>query len=135
MSHYLLASHSDVTAIIEREKSYFMIQEPSGLWNFPRARIQGNYRFGLETAILEDFGMSIEAGSTLHSGRKPFLQDMFRLTAVVHCIYLQGEVNKDDLPSHVKDVAWVKPHEMLLYDISKANMPFVETLKRREKGL
>ena len=123
-----------VTAAIIEDKGKFLItQRPkdthNGLrWEFPGGKLDfgEDPRDCLEREILEELGIKIKAGeileysSHIYGGKKHIVLLGFK------CKFLSGKIQK----LKINDFTWVKPEEMSKYDITEADLPFVEKLKQ-----
>jgi len=121
-------------AIIEKDGKFLITQRPEdgrhngGRWEFPGGKLDWgeNPRESLKREIQEEIGIDVsvkeifEISSNVYGGEKHVVLLAF------HCLYEEGKIEKKD----IQDYRWITPDEMKDYDITEADLPFIEKLKR-----
>lgn len=123
-------------AIIEDKGKYLITQRQkdvhNGLrWEFPGGKLDfgEDPRDCLKREILEELGINIEVvdlleySSHVYGGEKHIILLGFR------CKFLSGKIKK----LKINDFAWVSLGDIKKYDITEADIPFIEKLKNRFK--
>lgn len=125
-----------VTAsIIERDGKYLITQRPmhtnnAGRWEFPGGKLNfgEDLRLCLEREINEELGIKIKAKHIFEYSSHVYGEDKHIVLLAFHCDYISGEIQKQE----IADFAWVSAEEMKNFDITEADLPFIEALKRRK---
>jgi 8-oxo-dGTP diphosphatase len=120
-------------AIIENEdRKYLITQRPKDThnalrWEFPGGKLHfgEDPRDCLEREIMEELGIKIKAGDILGYSSKVYTEEKHIVLLGFICRYVSGKIKKIG----INDYAWVSPAEMHKYDITEADIPFVEVLK------
>jgi len=121
-----------VTAAIIEDKGRFLIpQRPmdkhnGGRWEFPGGKVDfgEDPRSCLAREIKEELGIEIkvleifEYSSHVYDGLKHVILIAFS------CSYVSGTIQNKE----IADYAWVAPEEFKNYDITEADLPFVDKL-------
>jgi len=121
-------------AIIEDNGKYLITQRPDDgrhnaqKWEFPGGKIDFGEepRKCLEREIEHELGIKVKATDIF--GYSSYIYDNEKHIILLGfiCKLLSKEIKKLD----ISDYKWVTPEEMNKYDISEADLPFVEKLKR-----
>jgi len=119
-------------AIIERDGKYLLTQRQkdarNGLrWEFPGGQLeQGESpRDCLVREIEEELGVAIEADDVFDVSSCAYEKlGLHVVLLAFRCRILEGVIVK----RCIKDYAWVAPDKMDTYDITEADLPFVEKL-------
>lgn len=119
-------------AVIEDAGEYLITKRPEeksngGRWEFPGGTVEHgeDLRECLEREIDEEMGIEIKAlepfeySSHVYGGKHVVLLGFY-------CKFISGEIEKKE----IDDYAWVRPEDLEEYDITEADHPFVEKLKR-----
>lgn len=120
-------------AIIEKDGTFLLTQRPAekpngGRWEFPGGKVEygEDLRDCLEREIMEELGVRVEAEEVLDYSSHLYDNTKMHVVLIgIHCTLISGEIEKHD----IADYAWVTPKEMAVYDITEADLPFVEKLK------
>ena len=123
-------------AIIERKGKFLITQRKKDShnalrWEFPGGKLDfgEDPRACLKREIKEELGINIipkeifEYSSHVYGGKKHIV-----LLAFI-CKFKSGKLQK----IHINDYAWASPEEMKNYDITEADLPFVEKLKKLKR--
>ncbi len=120
-------------AIIEHDGKYLITQRPkdahNGLrWEFPGGKLDfgEDPRECLEREIMEELGIKIKAEEILEYSSHVYGGEKHIVLLGFKCKYLSGTIKK----LKINDFAWVTPEEMGKYDLTEADLPFIEKLKR-----
>jgi 8-oxo-dGTP diphosphatase len=122
-------------AIIERERRYLITQRPNdgrsngGRWEFPGGtlRHKENPYECIVREIEEEMGIKITADEIFEISSNVYGGEKHVVLLAFHCTFVSGEIKKQD----IADFAWATPEEMKDYDITEADLPIIETLKKR----
>ncbi|MCA9477918.1 MAG: (deoxy)nucleoside triphosphate pyrophosphohydrolase [Nanoarchaeota archaeon] len=119
-------------AVIEDRGKFLITQRPAdkhnGLrWEFPGGKVEHKEdpRVCLEREIDEELGIKIKADDILDVSSNVYGESKHIVLLGMHCTFLSGDIKKLD----IADFAWVTPQEMDSYDITEADLPFIEKLK------
>jgi 8-oxo-dGTP diphosphatase len=118
-------------AIIENEGKFLITQrlknKHNGLrWEFPG----GTLEFGedpkkcLQREIFEELGIKIEVLNFFEYSSFVYEDKKHIILLGFHCKFISGNIVKKE----IEDYAWVLPSKMKDYDITQADIPFVEKL-------
>lgn len=120
-------------AIIEKGGKYLITQRPkethNGLrWEFPGGKLDFGEepRRCLEREIKEELGIKIKAEEILEYSSHVYGGEKHIVLLGFKCKYLSGTIKK----LNINDFAWVSLKEIGKYDITEADLPFIEKLKR-----
>ena len=129
MAHPILVT----AAIIEDNGKFLITQRPKDThnalrWEFPGGKLNfgEDPRVCLEREIKEELGITIKAdelfeySSHIYGGEKHIVLIAFL------CTFIHGNIQKKEINNY----AWVTPEEMEKYDITEADLPFIEKLKQ-----
>jgi len=123
-------------AIIEKEGKFLLTQRPSdgrsngGRWEFPG----GTLEFGeeprtcLKREIIEELDIDIDVGDVFEISTNVYGDVKHVILLGFHCDYLSGEIAKKD----IQDFKWLSLEEMGDFDITEADLPLIEALKKRK---
>ncbi len=120
-------------AIIERDGKYLITQRTkdnrhgAGRWEFPGGKKEeGEDECAcLEREIKEELGLTVKAGEHFLTSEHVYADTKKHVKLMgYHCTIISGEIEHHDIEDH----AWVTPQEMKDYDITEADLPFVEKL-------
>jgi 8-oxo-dGTP diphosphatase len=119
-------------AIIEKDNKFLITKRPiskhnGGRWEFPGGKVEfgEDLRTCLEREIKEELGIEIKADEIFEYSSFVYEEKRHVVLVAFHCKYLSGKIQKHD----IDDYAWVSPKEMDDYDITEADIDFVEKLK------
>ena len=119
-------------AIIEKQGKFLITQRPkdkhNGLrWEFPGGKIDfgEDPRQCLEREIKEELGIKIKAKNIIEYSSHVYGQDKHIVLIAFNCQFISGEIKKLE----INDFAWVSLKDMSKYDITEADLPFIEKLK------
>ncbi|MBR9692391.1 (deoxy)nucleoside triphosphate pyrophosphohydrolase [Candidatus Woesearchaeota archaeon] len=128
MTHPILVT----AAIIEKDGTYLITQRLDkqhncGRWEFPGGKVEfgEDPRSCLEREIEEELKIKVRAGALFEYSSHVYDEKKHIILLGIHCDYVSGEIQKHD----IADFAWVTPAKMAKYDITEADLPFVEKLK------
>jgi len=117
-------------AVIERQGEILLAQRKpdthQGLkWEFPGGKLEWGEdpRQGLSREIREELGIEIEVGEVIEVVSHTY-EDRHIVLMGYKCRYLSGTVQLLD----VQDVRWVRPDQLLAFDLAPADIPIVERL-------
>lgn len=120
-----------MAAVIEKEGKFLITQRPEKLhnglrWEFPGGKVDfgEDPRFTLEREIEEELGIKVEARKIFELSSHVYDETKHIVLLACHCFYKSGEIKKQG----IKDFAWVTPKQMLEYDITEADLPFIKKL-------
>ena len=121
-----------VTAAIIEDKGRFLITQRlkvvhNGLrWEFPGGKLNfgEDPRNCLEREILEELGIKIKAGDILEYSSHIYDNEKHIVLLGFRCKFLSGKIKK----LGINDFAWATPKEILKYDMTEADLPFVKKL-------
>ncbi|MFH1589647.1 MAG: (deoxy)nucleoside triphosphate pyrophosphohydrolase [archaeon] len=124
-------------AIIEKDGKYLITQRPddgrsnAGRWEFPGGTVEPDEDLegNLKKEMFEEAGMNVKVGDRFEKSAHVYGKTRHVELVAFHCKYVSGDIQKKD----ILDFAWVTPQEMDKYDITEADLPFVEKLKTLEK--
>lgn len=119
-------------AIIEKNSKYLITQRPkdkhNGLrWEFPGGKINfgEDPRECLEREIKEELGIKIKAEEIVEYSSHVYGEEKHIILIAFKCKFISGEIKKIE----INDYAWVSLKDMKNYDITEADLPFIEKLK------
>lgn len=129
MTHPIL-----VTAAIIEDKGKFLItqrlkESHNGLrWEFPGGKIEfgEDPRVCLEREIMEELGIKIKAGEILEYSSHVYGEDKHIVLLGFKCKFVSGKIQKKG----INNFAWITSKEASKYDITEADLPFIEKLKK-----
>jgi len=118
-------------AIIEKEGKYLVTQRPDdgrhngGRWEFPGGKLDfgENPRDSLKREIKEEIDIEVEVKEIFDISSNLY-GDKHVVLLGFHCNYVSGEIDKKD----ISDFKWLNTSEMKTYDITEADLPFIEKL-------
>ena len=99
-----------------------------GRWEFPGGKVDfgEDPRDGLEREIDEELGISVKAGGDLLGySSKVYNDEKHIILLGIYCSFVHGTIKK----KAIADFRWVTLDEMNNYDITEADLPFVEELR------
>jgi len=124
-----------MAAVIEKDGKFLITQRPEKLhnglrWEFPGGKVDfgEDPRFTLEREIKEELNIEIEAKDIFELSSHVYDETKHIVLLACHCIYKSGEIKKQG----IKDYKWVTPKQMLDYDITEADLPFIKKLLKKE---
>ena len=119
-------------AIIEKNGKYLITQRPQGThnagrWEFPGGKVNfgEDLKKCLEREIKEELGINIKAKDIFEYSSHVYGEDKHIVLLAFHCNFISGEIQKHE----IADFAWVTVNEMKNFDITEADLPFIEALK------
>ena len=119
-------------AIIEDNGKFLITQMPldshnGGRWEFSGGKVDfgEDPRDGLEREIDEELGISVKAGDLLGYSSKVYNDEKHIILLGIYCSFVHGTIEK----KAISDFRWVTLDEMNNYDITEADLPFVEQLR------
>lgn len=119
-------------AIIEKDGQILLAQRTPerhmGLkWEFPGGKLEWGEepRAGLQREIREELGIGITVGDVVEVVSHTY-EDRHIVLIGYRCQYASGELQKLD----VHDLRWVRPEELMSYDLAPADVPIVQKLLR-----
>jgi 8-oxo-dGTP diphosphatase len=120
-------------AIIEDEGKFLITQRPienhnGGRWEFPGGKVDfgEDLRKCLEREIKEELGIIIKADKILEYSSHVYNETKHIVLVGFHCNYVSGKIQKHE----IADYKWITLNEMKDYDITEADLPFIEKLKQ-----
>ena len=119
-------------AIIEKDGKFLLTQRKKDVknalrWEFPGGQVEHNedLRKCLEREIKEELGITIKAGDIFDQSSHYYEElDMHIELAAIRCTIVSGNIEKHG----IEDYAWLTPEQMKDYDITEADLPFLERL-------
>ena len=122
-------------AIIENDGKFLITQRleksHNGLrWEFPGGKISFGEepREALEREVKEELGIEIKAGSILDLSSNVYGDVKHVVLIGMHCNFISGEIEKHG----INDFTWISLEEMKDYNITEADLPFIEKLKNKK---
>ncbi|MGM5484346.1 MAG: (deoxy)nucleoside triphosphate pyrophosphohydrolase [Nanobdellota archaeon] len=119
-------------AVIEDQGKFLITKRPEsklngGRWEFPGGKVEfsEDLRECIEREIDEEMGIRIKALEPFEYSSHTYGNKHVVLLGF-HCRFISGEIQKKEIDDH----AWVRPEDLEKYDITEADHPFVEKLKR-----
>ena len=120
-----------VAGIIRREGKILLARRAShkamsGKWEFPGGKVEEGESPGtaLEREIYEEFGVRIEVVDFFSQNKHEYLEFEIELEAYF-ADWMEGEFSLTDHDA----IAWVKREGLRNFDLTEADMPFVELLE------
>lgn len=120
-----------VAAVIEQKGSILLARRQAGSmagkWEFPGGKVREGEEpeEALVREIREELGLVIEVGEEV--GQVPFeVTERALLLVVFRAEVIAGEIALKD---H-SEVKWVKPQELMLFDLAPADIPVARDLGR-----
>lgn len=121
-------------AIIEKDGKFLITQRPEdgrhngGRWEFPGGKMDWgeNPRESLKREIKEELNVEILVEEIFEISSNVYGEDKHVVLLGFHCAYSEGDISKKD----IQDYKWITPDKMKDYDITEADLPFIEKLKR-----
>ncbi len=120
-------------AIIENDKKFLITQRKANShngnrWEFPGGKVdfKEDPRVGLVREIEEELGIDIKAEDLLEYSSHVYGGKKHIVLLGIHCKFILGEIEKKD----IQDFRWVTLEEMNSYDITEADLPFIEKLRK-----
>lgn len=120
-----------MAAVIEKDGKFLITQRlkdshNSLRWEFPGGKVEfgEDPRYALEREIDEELGVVVEADEIFELSSHVYGDDKHIVLLACHCSFKSGEIEKKE----INDYKWVKPEEMMSYDITEADLPFVKKL-------
>ncbi len=121
-------------AIIEKDRKYLITQRPkdkhNGLrWEFPGGKINfgEDPRECLQREIKEELGIIIKANEILEYSSHIYNGEKHIILIAFKCKFISGKIKKIE----INNFAWVSLKDMKNYDITEADLPFIEKLKQK----
>ena len=125
-------------AIIEKKGKYLITQRPPGKhnglrWEFPGGTLEWGEdpRVSLKREIKEEIDLEVRVGDIFEISTNVYDGVKHVILLGFYCTYLSGEIKKQD----IHDYRWVTLQEMKEYDITQADLPLIEALKKKEINL
>ncbi len=122
-------------AIIEDDGKYLITQRPEGShnglrWEFPGGTIKPGEdpRKCLKREIKEEMDLEVRVGDIFEISSNVYDKIKHVVLLGFHCYYVSGKIKKKD----VNDYRWVTLKEMEKFDITEADIPLIEALKKRK---
>ena len=121
-----------VTAAIIKNKGKFLItQRPKNehnslRWEFPGGKLKfgEDPKRGLEREIKEEIGIRIKVKEIFEYSSHVYNEKKHIVLIAFICELISGKIKKID----INNFAWVSPKEMKSYDITEADIPFIDKL-------
>jgi 8-oxo-dGTP diphosphatase len=120
-----------MAAVIEKDGKFLITQrlekEHNGLrWEFPGGKVDfgEDPRYSLEREIKEELNITIEAQDIFELSSHVYGEDKHIVLLACYCKYKSGKIKKHG----INNFKWLKPKEMIDYDITEADLPFVKKL-------
>jgi len=121
-----------VMAAIIEDKGKFLItqrlkeQYNGERWEFPGGTVEfgEDPRYALEREIEEELNIKVEADDILELSSHVYDEEKHVILIGCHCKFKEGKIKKKE----IKDYKWVKPKDMMEYDITEADLPFIKRL-------
>ena len=133
MSHPILVT----AAIIKKDGKFLLTQRPKDIhnslrWEFPGGKVDfgEDLRKCLEREINEELGIEIKANEILEYSSHVYHGKKHIVLVGFHCDFISGEIEKKE----IEDYKFLSFDEMQDYDITEADLPFIEKLKELEKS-
>src|SRR3989344_3099787 len=121
-------------AIIESKGKFLITQRPEGThnelrWEFPGGKVNfgEDPRECLIREIKEELGIKISADNLLEYSSHVYNKDKHTVLLGIHCKVISGKIEKKE----IADYKWVDLKEIQNYDITEADLPFIEKLKSK----
>lgn len=121
-------------AIIEKGGKFLIVQRLPGIhnalrWEFPGGKIDfgEDPRICLEREIKEELDIEIKVKEIFECSSFVYGEEKHVILLGFLCNYISGEIKK----LKINDYAWITPIEIDKYDITEADLPFIEKLKTR----
>ncbi len=119
-------------AIIQDNGKYLITQRPANSshgakrWEFPGGKVDfgEDLKECLKREIYEELGIKISVGDFFGYSSHVYGDEKHVILFGFHCKCISGKLQKHG----IEDYAWVAPEEMCNYDITEADLPFVEKL-------
>ena len=124
-----------MAAVIEKDGRFLITQRPEdgrhngGRWEFPGGKVDfgEDPRYGLEREISEELDIEVSAEDIFELSSNVYSDANKHVVLLAcHCVWKSGEISKKD----VQDFRWLLPDEMSDYDITEADIPFIEKLQK-----
>jgi 8-oxo-dGTP diphosphatase len=119
-------------SIIQKENTFLITQRPkdkhNGLrWEFPGGKVDfgEDLRDCIEREIKEELDIKIKAKNILEYSSHVYDETKHVLLIALLCTYESGNIKHQEIADH----KWVTVEEMSEYDITEADIPFIEKLK------
>ena len=102
-------------------------QKLAGKWEFPGGKVEDGEspEECLKRELAEEFGIQVEVGEYITSSKHQYDHISIELIAF-HTKYISGTFTLTD---HDK-IEWVKPAELLDYDLAKADVPIAQEISQ-----
>jgi 8-oxo-dGTP diphosphatase len=120
-----------MAAVIEKDGNFLITQRKKDMhnslrWEFPGGKVDfgEDPRNALEREIHEELGIQIEAREIFELSSHVYNDEKHIVLLACHCYFKEGEIEKKE----IHDFKWVNPQEMLNYDITEADLPFIQKL-------
>ncbi len=130
MTHPILVT----AAIIEDKGKFLITQRPKDKhnalrWEFPGGKLNfgEDPRACLEREIREELGINIKANEIFEYSSHVYGGEKHIVLIAFLCKFIKGHIEKKEIHNY----AWVTPEEMKKFDITEADLPFIEKLKQR----
>ena len=124
-----------MAAVIEKDGRFLVTQRPDdgrhngGRWEFPGGKVDfgEDPRYGLEREISEELDIEVSAEDIFELSSNVYSDANKHVVLLAcHCVWKSGDISKKD----VQDFRWLLPDEMSDYDITEADIPFIEKLQK-----
>lgn len=119
-------------AIIEDNGKFLITQRPleahnGGRWEFPGGKVEfgEDLRDCLGREILEELGIKVDVGDMFEYSSHVYHETKHVVLIGFHCKFLSGEIQNKE----IADFKWLTFDEMDKYDITEADIPFIEKLR------
>ncbi|MCK4997433.1 (deoxy)nucleoside triphosphate pyrophosphohydrolase [Candidatus Pacearchaeota archaeon] len=124
-------------AIIEDDGKFLITQRPldkhnGGRWEFPGGKVDfgEDPRLGIEREIDEELGITVKAEELLEYSSHVYNSEKHIILLGIHCAFTHGEIEKKE----IADFKWVTLDEMNSYNVTEADLPFIEQLREIESN-
>jgi len=117
--------HKDSKILITQRKK----EQHNGLrWEFPGGKLNfgEDLRSSLEREIKEELGIKIKANKIVGYSSYVYGGEKHIVLIAFNCKLISGKIEKKE----INDFAWVSLEEIEKYDITEADLPFIEELKQ-----
>ncbi|MBD3252808.1 NUDIX domain-containing protein [Candidatus Pacearchaeota archaeon] len=127
-----------MAAIIERNNKFLITQREKNMhnalrWEFPGGKVDfgEDPRYSLEREIKEELDIEIQAENIFELSSHVYDKEKHIVLLACLCKFKSGKIKNHG----INDYKWVTPKEMIDYDITEADLPFVKKLiEMKENG-
>ena len=120
--------HKDNKILITQRKK----EQHNGLrWEFPGGKLDfgEDLRSCLEREIKEELGIKIKANKIISYSSHVYGGEKHIVLIAFACDFISGKIEKKE----INNFAWISLKEAKDYDITEADLPFIEELKQQGK--